>query len=58
MHPSHTLKIENGAQSTWIRICTFSRLYILGFINRNASAFEGLTRAGMPFGGSLLSGNR
>lgn len=58
MNSSYVLKIENKAQNTWIRICTFSRLSILGFINRNALAFENLARTATPFGGSILSQKR
>lgn len=58
MKSSYVLKIENRAKSTWIRVCTFSRLSILSFINRNALAFENLARTAMPFGGSLLTKNR
>ncbi|MVM31339.1 hypothetical protein GO755_14945 [Spirosoma sp. HMF4905] len=52
---SHALKHENKAQATWISICTFSRLFILGFIDRNALAFESLTRLSSPFGGNIRS---
>ena len=58
MNSSHTLKIENKAQHTLIRICTFLRSYILSFINRNTSVFESLSRATTPFGGSSVSSNR
>ena len=51
---SHALKHENTAKATWISICTFSRLFILGFINQHAQVFENLSRLATPFGGSIL----
>ena len=55
MKLSHALKHENKAKATWISICTFSRLAILNFINRNELAFESFARISTPFGGSILS---
>lgn len=58
MKSSYTLKTGNKAQTIWISVCTFLRLYILSFIKQNASVFESLTRSATPFGGSVLTGNR
>jgi hypothetical protein len=55
MNSFNVLKAENKVQGVWIRICTFLRLYILDFIQRNATVFAGLTRAATPFGDSLVS---
>ncbi len=55
---SHALKHENKAKATWISICTFSRLFILGFINHNALVFESLARISSPFGGNVLDRNQ
>ena len=54
----HALKRKNKAKALWISICTFFRLFTLGFINRNTLVFEGLTRLSAPFGGSILSRSR
>ncbi|WP_460911463.1 hypothetical protein [Spirosoma areae] len=58
MHASLTVKQENKAKATWISICTFSRLFVLGFIQQNGFVFESFSRLSAPFGGSLLSSNR
>ncbi len=54
MESSYALKHENRAIATWISICTFTRLFIYGFIHQNAFAFESLTRLSTPFGGNVL----
>ena len=54
MELTQAINYQDKAKATWISICTFLRLYILGFISRNAPVFEGLTRAGAPFGGNCL----
>ena len=55
MQLSHALKHENKTKATWISICTFSRLFILGLIHQYAQSFESLTRLATPFGGNILA---
>lgn len=55
MNSFNVLNTENKVQSIWIRICTFSRLYILHFVEQNGLSFDGLTHAATPFGGNLLA---
>ena len=58
MQSSHALKHENQVEATWISICTFSRLFILGFIHQYAQSFEGLSRLTTPFGGNVIVRHR
>lgn len=58
MNSFNVLNTENKVQGILIRICTFLRLYILDFIERNATLLEGLSQAATPFGGSLLPNKR
>jgi hypothetical protein len=58
MKATHVLKHNNIAKATWISICTFTRLFVTGFIQQNAFVFENLLRVGSPFGGNVLPANR
>lgn len=54
MELTQAYKHKNKAKATVISICTFSRLYALGFIEANRDVFDGLIRAATPFGGNCL----
>jgi len=58
MHSSYTLNQGNKVKAIVISICTFSRLFIAGFVQHNADIFEGILRMTTPFGGNLRTRNR
>jgi hypothetical protein len=59
MELTQAYKHKNRTKATLISVWTFSRQYLLGFINSNATVFESLVRFTTPFGGNwLLSADR
>ncbi|RIV22448.1 hypothetical protein DYU11_15645 [Fibrisoma montanum] len=58
MELTQAYKHKNKAKATVVSVCTFSRLYALGFIAANRVVFDGLVRAATPFGGNCLPVNK
>ncbi|GAB3490520.1 hypothetical protein GCM10027341_02340 [Spirosoma knui] len=54
MEITQSYKHSNKTKAAFISIWTFLRLYTKGFIQANASVFEGLTRMAAPWGGNWL----
>jgi hypothetical protein len=57
MNSSYTIHKENKVKAMSVSFWTFSRLFVLGFIEHNPAIFAGLCRLSTPFGGNILSGN-